>query len=81
MYFRFSCALTLARKFKVKACTLAATFRKFGPDLAVTSKTPEGTKSRIKFYRPDNLRILPIDKRFSTENLELLNIDNLLSNL
>jgi hypothetical protein len=63
-FFKYSCALSLAKKFKLK--TLAKTFRKFGADLAF--KNDKGKVSKI--YRPNNLRILGMDERFNA-NTEL----------
>jgi hypothetical protein len=63
-FFKYSCALSLAKKFKLK--TLAKTFRKFGVDLAF--KNDKGKVSKI--YRPKNLRILGMDERFNA-NTEL----------
>lgn len=69
-FFRYSCALSLARKFKLK--TLAKTFKKFGPDLAF-----KNDKGKVyKIFRPKNLRILSLNERFNT-SLEL-DIDKLL---
>jgi hypothetical protein len=63
-FFKYSCALSLAKKFKLK--TLAKTFRKFGPDLAF-----KNDKGKVfKIYRPKNLRILDINERFNA-NTEL----------
>merc|ERR1711879_591118 len=59
-FLNYSCALTLARKFKIK--TLAKTFKKFGRDLSFVNK-----KGRVlKIYRPDNLRMLLMNERFKT---------------
>jgi len=57
-FLHYSCALTLAKKFKLK--TLARTFKKFGRDLKFINK--QGKEYRI--FRPDNLRMLPINERF-----------------
>merc|ERR1712194_235317 len=54
-FLNYSCALTLARKFKLK--TLAKTFKKFGRDL--TFENEKGRKYKI--FRPNNLRMLPIN--------------------
>jgi group II intron reverse transcriptase/maturase len=63
-FFKYSCALSLAKKFKLK--TLAKTFRKFGADLAF-----KNDKGKVfKIYRPKNLRILGMDERFNA-NTEL----------
>lgn len=61
-FFKYSCALSLARKFKLK--TLAKTFKKFGPDLAF--KNDEGKVYKI--FRPKNLRILCLNERFKTNS-------------
>lgn len=44
---RASCALTLAKKYKLR--TLSKVFHKFGPDL-------ECKDTGVKFYRPENLK-------------------------
>jgi group II intron reverse transcriptase/maturase len=70
-FLNYSCALTLARKYKLKS--LAKTFKKFGRDLKfVNDKGKE-----YKIFRPDNLRMLPEDERFRVN--ENTNIDQLLS--
>lgn len=72
-FLKYSCALTLARKFKLK--TLAKTFKKFGPGLKFVNKVGKV----YTIYKPDNLRMLPINKRFKTgQNLE---IDKLLTQI
>jgi group II intron reverse transcriptase/maturase len=69
-FFRYSCALSLAKKFKLK--TLAKTFKKFGPDLAF-----KNDKGKVyKIFRPQNLRILSMNKQFNTSSE--LKIDKLL---
>ena len=60
-FLRYSCALTLAKKFKLK--TLAKTFRKFGRDLTYINE--KGKKFTI--YEPNNLRIIDVNKRFNTK--------------
>lgn len=60
-FLRYSCALTLAKKFKLQ--TLAKTFRKFGRDLTYINE--EGKK--FSLYKPNNLRILDINERFNTK--------------
>jgi hypothetical protein len=70
-FLNYSCALTLARKFKLK--TLAKTFKKFGRDLSFVNK--KGKVSKI--YRPDNLRMLPMNERFKIN--ENYNVDKLLN--
>lgn len=70
-FLNYSCALTLARKFKLKS--LAKTFKKFGRDLSFVNK-----KSKVfKIYRPDNLRMLPMNERFKIN--ENYNVDELLN--
>lgn len=69
-FLHYSCALTLARKFKLKS--LKKTFSKFGRDLKFINE--KGKKYSI--FRPDNLRILPINKRFNVKMNE--NIDEIL---
>lgn len=68
---RYSCALCLAKKFKLK--TLAKTFKKFGPELKFVND-----KGKVyKIFRPENLKILPLEERFKTgQNYE---IDKLLT--
>jgi retron-type reverse transcriptase len=67
-FFRYSCALSLAKKFKLK--TLAKTFKKFGPNLAF-----KNDKGKVyKIFRPKNLKILSLNERFNT-NLELKSIN------
>ena len=58
----YSCALTLAKKHKIK--TLAQIFKKFGKELKYTNEI--GKQYRI--YRPQNLRILPLNERFNASN-------------
>jgi retron-type reverse transcriptase len=70
-FLHYSCALTLARKFKLK--TLKKTFNKFGRNLKFVNK--EGKKYEI--FRPKNLQMLPINKRFYIR--ENNNIDKLLN--
>jgi hypothetical protein len=70
-FLNYSCALTLARKFKLK--TLAKTFKKFGRDLSFVNK-----KGKVyKIYQPDNLRMLPMNERFKIS--ENYSIDELLN--
>lgn len=69
-FLHYSCALTLAKKFKLK--TLAKIFRKFGRDLTYIDE--KGKKFTI--YRPKNFRILDTSKRF---NIKVsLNIESIL---
>jgi group II intron reverse transcriptase/maturase len=70
-FLNYSCALTLARKYKLKS--LAQTFKKFGRDLEFKNKTGK----KYKIFRPDNLRMLPMSERFRVN--ENTNIDKLLS--
>lgn len=70
-FLTYSCALTLAKKYKLK--TLAKIFKKFGKNLAFKNKE----KKVYKIYRPNNLRILPFDERFSTK--ENTSVDKLLN--
>jgi group II intron reverse transcriptase/maturase len=61
-FLRYSCALSLAKKFKLK--TLAKTFKKFGPDLTFVND-----KDKVfKIFRPKNLKILSEDERFNTSH-------------
>ena len=70
-FLKYSCALTLAGKFKLK--TLAKTFKKFGPGLKFVNKVGK----IYKIHKPDNLRMLPMNERFKTgQNLK---IDELLT--
>jgi len=70
-FLNYSCALTLARKYKLKS--LAKTFKKFGRDL----KFVNDDGKEYKIFRPDNLRMLPENKRFRVN--ENTNIDQLLN--
>ena len=70
-FLNYSCALTLARKFKLK--TLAKTFKKFGRDLNFENERGK----KYKIFRPNNLRMLPINERFKVN--ENNDIDKLLS--
>jgi hypothetical protein len=49
-----SCALTLARKFKMK--TLSAVFTKFGRDLGVDIKQKKGDPKRVSIFKPVDLK-------------------------
>jgi len=69
-FLHYSCALTLAKKFKLQ--TLAKTFRKFGRDLTYVNE--KGRK--FSLYKPNDLRILDINKRFNTRSN--LDIDSIL---
>jgi len=70
-FLHYSCALTLAKKFKLK--TLAKIFRKFGRNLTYINE--KGKKFTL--YRPNNLRILDINERFNTKVSS--NIDSILN--
>jgi group II intron reverse transcriptase/maturase len=70
-FLNYSCALTLARKYKLKS--LAKTFKKFGRNLEFVNK--KGKKYKI--FRPDNLRMLPMNGRFKVN--ENTDIDKLLN--
>lgn len=70
-FLNYSCALTLARKFKLK--TLAKAFKKLGRDLSFVNKKGK----EYKIFRPDNLRMLPMNERFKVN--EDNNIDELLN--
>ena len=70
-FLHYSCALTLARKFKLK--TLAKTFKKFRRDLRFINKKGK----EYKLFRPDNLRMLPEKERFRVN--ENTNIDQILN--
>ena len=60
-FMKYSCALILARKFKLKS--LAKVFKKFGPSLKFTASNGK----KHKFFIPDNLRILPMNLRFNSK--------------
>lgn len=70
-FLNYSCALTLARKYKLKS--LAKTFKRFGRDL----KFVDEKGKEYKIFRPDNLRMLSENERFWVN--ENTNIDQLLS--
>jgi group II intron reverse transcriptase/maturase len=70
-FLNYSCALTLARKYKLKSLTKA--FKKFGRDLAFENENGK----KYKIFQPDNLRMLPMNKRFRVK--ENFDIDKLLS--
>ena len=57
-FLNYSCALTLARKHKLKS--LAKTFKRFGRDLKFVNEKGK----EYKIFRPDNLRMLPENERF-----------------
>ena len=56
-----SCAITLARKFKLGQGTARSAFVKFGKYL--TCVLPD-RRSKVKLFIPDNLRMLPMNSRF-----------------
>ena len=66
-FLHYSCALTLARKFKLKS--LKKTFSKFGKDLKFVDEKGE----KYFIYRPANLRVLSADKRFNIKVNESIN--------
>jgi group II intron reverse transcriptase/maturase len=70
-FLNYSCALTLARKYKLKS--LAQIFKKFGRDLKFVNKKGK----EYKVFRPDNLRMLPMSERFRIN--ETTDIDKLLN--
>jgi group II intron reverse transcriptase/maturase len=70
-FLNYSCALTLARKYKLKS--LAKTFKKFGRDLKFVNEKGK----EYKIFRPGNLRMLPENRRFRVN--ENTDIDQLLS--
>lgn len=72
-FLNYSCALTLARKYKLKSLT--KTFKKFGRDLEFKNKTGK----KYKIFRPVNLRMLPMNERFRVN--ENTNINKLLSQI
>jgi group II intron reverse transcriptase/maturase len=70
-FLNYSCALTLARKFKLKS--LARTFKKFGRDLEFVNKIGK----KYKIFKPDNLRMLPMNERFKvSENTNIVKLVN-----
>lgn len=69
-FLHYSCALTLARKFKLRS--LKKTFSKFGRDLKFVNK--EGKTYCL--FRPVNLRMLSMHERFNSKRNE--KIDELL---
>ena len=70
-FLNYSCALTLARKYKLKS--LAKTFKKFGRNLEFVNKK----RKKYKIFRPDSLRMLPMNERFRVN--ENTDIDKLLN--
>lgn len=70
-FLNYSCALTLARKFKLKS--LAKTFKRFGKNLEFVNDRGK----RYHIYRPDNLRMLPLNRRFKAS--QFVDIDQLLN--
>lgn len=70
-FLRYSCALTLAKKFKLE--TLNKTFKKFGPKL----KFINDKKKIYEIFQPENLKLLPIEERF--KNDQNYEIDKLLA--
>lgn len=72
---KLSCAITLARKFKLGGRTAAQAFRKFGPLL--THHDPTSPERKINFYMPKNLKMLPENQRFNVGDIS--NIDTLIN--
>jgi group II intron reverse transcriptase/maturase len=70
-FMKFSCALSLARKFKLKS--MAKTFKKFGSSLKYVSD--KGKEHH--FFIPKNLRILPMKERFNSK-ISFHSVDSLL---
>ena len=70
-FLNYSCALTLARKYKLK--TLSKTFKKFGRDLRFVNEQGK----EYKIFRPKNLRMLSENERFRVN--ENNNIDQILN--
>ena len=60
-----SCALTLARKFKMRTMRLA--YRKFGKDLGCDIKLKDGEKKRISILKPANFKKINISKGVETD--------------
>ena len=55
-----SCALTLARKFKLRTMSLA--YRKFGKDLGCNIELKDGQEKRVSIFLPDNFKKINITK-------------------
>jgi RNA-directed DNA polymerase len=65
-FLNYSCALTLARKYKLKS--LAKTFKKFGRNLEFVNNIGK----KYKIFRLVNLRMLPMNERFRVnENADI----------
>jgi len=65
-FLNYSCALTLARKYKLKS--LAKSFKKFGRDLKFVNKNGK----EYKIFRPNNLRMLSENKIFrANKNIDI----------
>jgi group II intron reverse transcriptase/maturase len=62
---RISCAVTLARKFKIASRSARAAFYRFGANLQTRVGVGRKTKT-ISFFRPDNLKMLPMSTRFNS---------------
>ena len=60
-----SCALTLARKFKMRTMRLA--YRKFGKDLGCDIKLKDGEEKRISIFKPANFKKINISKGVETD--------------
>lgn len=72
----YSCALTLARKFKLPGRTTRSAFKKFGPLLSAKIQG----KKVISFYKPNNLKMLDMNKRFNTKSVNYT-IEQILKNV
>lgn len=70
-YLTYSCALTLARKYKLK--TIRKAFSKFGRNLRFV----DDNKKEYKIYRPKNLKMLPMNERF--DDTKMYEIDKILN--
>lgn len=60
-----SCALTLARKFKMR--TMRLVYRKFGKDLGCDIKLKDGEEKRISIFKPANFKKINISKGVETD--------------
>lgn len=60
-----SCALTLARKFKMRTMRLA--YRKFGEHLGCDIKLKDGEEKRISIFKPANFKKINISKGVETD--------------
>jgi group II intron reverse transcriptase/maturase len=67
-----SCAITLARKFKIGQKTISAAMSKFGKSLS----TVDEKGKRVEFWSPPNWKRLPLENRFCVN--EHFNLDQLI---